>query len=222
MSEDMAKRIRELRRERGYTLEKIAKDVGVGKSTVRKWETGIIANMRRDKIAALAQSLNTTPAYLMGWDDEPVSDDTNAIALAKDNLSRAVENNPDLPSGKRLEMLFDFSDFDHIVVCFNLGIDQTYLNQWMDNNNLPPKPIIDKILGVFHIKPEDLLPDAELAIYRAESAEWDNFEPNIDVFRNVIKIAGRDGSYQERVLSDQQLAALKALLDQLPDASDDL
>ena len=172
MSEDMAKRIRELRRERGYTLEKIAKDVGVGKSTVRKWETGIIANMRRDKIAALAQSLNTTPAYLMGWDEESVSDDTKAIALAKDNLSRAVENNPDLPSGKRLEMLFDFSDFDHIVVCYNLGIDQTYLNQWMDHNDLPPIPVVDKFLGVFHIKPEDLLPAVELTIYRSESAEW--------------------------------------------------
>ena len=41
--------------------------VGVGKSTVRKWETGMIANMKRDKIALLAKALGTTPAYLMGW-----------------------------------------------------------------------------------------------------------------------------------------------------------
>ena len=34
------------------------------------WETGMIANMRRDKIAALSQALGTTPAYLMGWKDE--------------------------------------------------------------------------------------------------------------------------------------------------------
>jgi transcriptional regulator with XRE-family HTH domain len=66
----MAQKIKELRQERGLTLEQVANVVGVGKSTVRKWETGMIANMRRDKIAALAQALGTTPAYLMGWEDE--------------------------------------------------------------------------------------------------------------------------------------------------------
>ena len=71
MSEqDMAKRIKDLRTSQGMTLEQVAEKVGVGKSTVRKWETGLIANMRRDKIAALADALNTSPMYLMGWSDE--------------------------------------------------------------------------------------------------------------------------------------------------------
>ena len=67
MEEGMAQRIKALRQERGLTLEQVADVVGVGKSTVRKWETGMIANMKRDKIAALAKALGTTPAYLMGW-----------------------------------------------------------------------------------------------------------------------------------------------------------
>ena len=67
MSEGMAQRIKELRKEKGLTLEQVADVVGVGKSTVRKWETGMIANMKRDKIALLAKALGTTPAYLMGW-----------------------------------------------------------------------------------------------------------------------------------------------------------
>ena len=68
--ENMAKKIKELRQAKGLTLEQVALVVGVGKSTVRKWETGMIANMRRDKIAALAKALGTTPAYLMGWEDD--------------------------------------------------------------------------------------------------------------------------------------------------------
>ena len=68
--EDMARKIKELRQQQGLTLEQVANVVGVGKSTVRKWETGMIANMRRDKIAALAKALGTTPAYLMGWEEE--------------------------------------------------------------------------------------------------------------------------------------------------------
>lgn len=67
---DMAKKIKDLRISQNLTLEQVANEVGVGKSTVRKWETGMIANMRRDKIASLAKALHTTPAYLMGWIDE--------------------------------------------------------------------------------------------------------------------------------------------------------
>ena len=70
MGEGMAQRIKKLRQEKGLTLEQVANVVGVGKSTVRKWETGMIANMRRDKIAVLAKALGTTPAYLMGWPEE--------------------------------------------------------------------------------------------------------------------------------------------------------
>lgn len=70
MEEGMAQRIKKLRQEKGLTLEQVADVVGVGKSTVRKWETGMIANMRRDKIADLAKALGTTPAYLMGWPEE--------------------------------------------------------------------------------------------------------------------------------------------------------
>lgn len=39
---------------------------------------------------------------------------------------------------------------------------------------------------------------------------------------NVIKIAGRDGSYRERILTDQQMAAFVAMLDQMPEVPDDL
>lgn len=77
MEEGMAQRIKKLRQEKGLTLEQVANVVGVGKSTVRKWETGMIANMRRDKIADLAKALGTTPAYLMGWQKETEENKTS-------------------------------------------------------------------------------------------------------------------------------------------------
>lgn len=62
--------IKELRKKRGMTLEDVGNIVGVSKSTVRKWEAGEIANLRRDKIIPLANALGTTPQRLMGWDEE--------------------------------------------------------------------------------------------------------------------------------------------------------
>lgn len=39
---------------------------------------------------------------------------------------------------------------------------------------------------------------------------------------HVVKIAGRDGSYVERTMTDDEVADLQAKLDSLPDASEDL
>lgn len=89
MEEGMAQRIRALRQEKGLTLEQVADVVGVGRSTVRKWETGMIANMRRDKIADLAKALGTTPAYLMGWEEE-------------DTKNESSPNEPQLTEGEQL------------------------------------------------------------------------------------------------------------------------
>ena len=58
----------------GYTLEEVAKKVGTGQQTIHRYETGIIANIPSDKIEALAKVLQTTPAYLMGWENQPEED----------------------------------------------------------------------------------------------------------------------------------------------------
>lgn len=65
---DFGERIKARRLELDLTLEEVGRIVGVGKSTVRKWESGQIANMRRDKIPLLAKALRIEPASLMGWE----------------------------------------------------------------------------------------------------------------------------------------------------------
>lgn len=54
------------RKQLGLTLEEVGNRVGVSKSTVKKWETGYIENMKRDKIALLASVLEISPLELMG------------------------------------------------------------------------------------------------------------------------------------------------------------
>lgn len=61
------------RKELGLTLEEVGNFVGVGKSTVQKWESGFISNMRRDKIALLAKILQISPAKLIDSDPEEKS-----------------------------------------------------------------------------------------------------------------------------------------------------
>lgn len=58
--------LKKRRQELNMTLEEVGNIVGVGKSTVRKWETGDIANMKIDKVALLAKALKTTPSMILG------------------------------------------------------------------------------------------------------------------------------------------------------------
>ncbi|WP_462131439.1 LexA family protein [Staphylococcus aureus] len=62
--------IKSRRKELNLTLEQVGDLVGVGKSTVRKWETGDIENMKRDKIVKLSKALRVSPSYIMGIEDE--------------------------------------------------------------------------------------------------------------------------------------------------------
>ncbi|PTI88112.1 LexA family protein [Staphylococcus simulans] len=68
--------IKSRRKELNLTLEQVGNLVGVGKSTVRKWETGDIENMKRDKIVKLAKALKVSPSYIMGIEDEQPQLDT--------------------------------------------------------------------------------------------------------------------------------------------------
>lgn len=59
------------RKELSLTLKEIADRMGVTEATVQRWESGNIKNLRHERITKLAEILDTTPAYLMGWDELP-------------------------------------------------------------------------------------------------------------------------------------------------------
>ena len=64
--------LKQSRIELGLTMLDVAKAVGVSEGTVSRWESGDIANMRRDKIAALAHTLDLSPSVIMGWDSPKI------------------------------------------------------------------------------------------------------------------------------------------------------
>lgn len=61
--------IKHARKAAGLTQEDIAKEIGVSKQTVQKYESGVITTISSDKIEIIAKLLKTTPAKLMGWED---------------------------------------------------------------------------------------------------------------------------------------------------------
>lgn len=64
-------RIKKIRLEKNLTLEEIAKKIGVSKATVQRYESGVIANIPQENIEKIAEAMDISPSYLMGWSKHP-------------------------------------------------------------------------------------------------------------------------------------------------------
>lgn len=76
---------------------------------------------------------------------------------------------------------------------------------------------IGKLAEILQVSPSVIMgwDDISTAQGKAPATEGKREEDT-----NIIRIAGRDGSYAEKRLTDEQLAAIKAIIDQLPEADD--
>lgn len=64
-------RIRQVRQEQDVTQQELADYIGVSKQAVYKYENNIVTNIPTDKVDAIAKRLRVSPAYLMGWEEQP-------------------------------------------------------------------------------------------------------------------------------------------------------
>lgn len=87
------------REELGLTLEQVGEIVGVGKSTVRKWENGDIKNMRRDKIPLLANALQVPIEFIMGIEPNSKSSDKPTLPTLTPKDERSIQ--------KRIQAILD-------------------------------------------------------------------------------------------------------------------
>jgi len=83
----MAERIKERRLIMDYTQEELAQKLGLQKSAIAKYENGRVENIKRSVIAQMANILQCSPAYLMGWSEE-AQEQTSVTELEQDHLNK--------------------------------------------------------------------------------------------------------------------------------------
>ena len=67
---DLYRNIKQLREAKGLSQDELAKKTGyTSRSSIAKIEKGEV-DLPRSKIVAFAEALDTTPAFLMGWEDD--------------------------------------------------------------------------------------------------------------------------------------------------------
>ena len=65
--------IKARRKEIAMSAERLAEKVGVSPATIYRYEKGDIEKVPVDVIKDIVKALNTTPAYLMGWETSPAA-----------------------------------------------------------------------------------------------------------------------------------------------------
>lgn len=76
---ELYKRIRLRREELGMSQEELAMKLGYkSRSSINKIEMGG-NDIPQSKIKAFANALQTTPSYLMGWDNRPTASDSEKL-----------------------------------------------------------------------------------------------------------------------------------------------
>ena len=100
--------IKNRRKELGLTLLDIANACGVSEATVSRWESGDIVNMKRSRIAQLANVLKISPSMLI-HDDYDVQTDLNPIIKPKVPVLGVV------PCGEPIEAIEDIIEWIEVV-----------------------------------------------------------------------------------------------------------
>lgn len=67
---NVGKRIQDRRKELNISVDELARRLNKNRTTVYRYEKGDIENLPLGTLSPLAEILETTPAYLMGWADD--------------------------------------------------------------------------------------------------------------------------------------------------------
>lgn len=90
-------RISYARKVRGLTLDAVAQEVGVHKSTIQRYEKGEYANPKLPVIESIARALSVNPSWLIGKSDNmepgPAPEETNP---ATGGDGKMVNDDPEL------------------------------------------------------------------------------------------------------------------------------
>lgn len=126
----IGERIKKRRQELNLSVEDVAKVLNKNRATVYRYESDEIENMPTSVLEPLSKILNTTPAYLMGWEDE--------------NSDPILENIPGIITPVKLKKIPILGT----IACGNpILAEQNYDGYFMIDENLPYSDFVLKAKG---------------------------------------------------------------------------
>lgn len=89
----------------------LAKQAKISKQTLYKYENNIITNIPHDKIASISNSLEVSPAYLMGWENPPKTNATTLADIAGNKKLMSYINKMISMEEHEIQEIYNFIDY---------------------------------------------------------------------------------------------------------------
>ena len=137
----IGERIKQRRMELGLSVDEVAEKLGKNRATVYRYESNEIENLPVGTLEPLAKILETTPAQLMGWEDE--EQDENYRRIFARNLNRFLKIN-----GK-----------NQADIATLLNVSQAAVSNWCKGIKMPRMDKVQALADYFGINKSDLLED---------------------------------------------------------------
>ena len=193
-SDEMQKimtKIKNRREELGMSYQMLSEKTGISKSSLQRYETGSIKNMPLDKIEFISKALSTTPAYLMGWEDDTAIEYKNAdiIRTVKKKkiplLGRIACGSPILNFNDLEETEYVDADNDIIADFALVCVGDSMINARIDDGDLV---FIDKDA---HVR------DGDIA---AISLDYELMLKRIYFDKNSVTLISENSKYPPRII----------------------
>ena len=127
----IGERIKQRRTELGLSVDEVAEKLGKNRATVYRYESNEIENLPVGTLEPLAKILETTPAQLMGWDD----DESQASDERTKRLRKAVEN----------------SGYSQTQLCEITGINKGALSSYLSGRYYPKQQAIERLSEALNV-----------------------------------------------------------------------
>lgn len=172
---EIGNRIHNARSEKKLTLQDIADDIGVAKSTVQRYEAGTIDNIKLPVIEAIARSIGVNPAWILGKSVQKILPETKKSDWTIQELSKAPLSDGSVPMelkrgifANNVKKYMLKNNVSHKDICDLLGVDGSTVSQWLDGDELPDIKSIDILADLLHVKRSDLLSAKNTLYYNSE------------------------------------------------------
>lgn len=132
MKESFPKRFRQVIEQQNITQTELSKKTGITQSSISDWLNGKYSP-KQDKIDILSRALNVSPAYLMGWDEEP---EDKVTIIGKADIMKTYKYIPSSVAAGKPDNI-DGQNYQQI------SIPSSFLGKYANHSNL----IIMKVNG---------------------------------------------------------------------------
>lgn len=142
----IGQKIKKLRKRLNMSVDDLAEKLGKNRATIYRYEKGDIENLPLDVLEPLAKALDTTPGYLMGWEE-----DRNNNSLHNDVDIHLIDTVGTTIKKLRLKRNLTLEEFSN-----ETGIPIDELKKYEAGKSQIPKSIIVTLANFLNVTIDEL------------------------------------------------------------------